>query len=107
MTACEGRKILCFKKPTAVYNLYQRTDRSLRLLLPKFKKENYKSRSFIYNSSKILNLLLAKNINYSLCSTDTFKINVKRYLMARQNIFVNKDPNWLPNNYSIFSDIRT
>ena len=99
MTACQAKNILCTKKPTAIYNLYQQTERSLRLLLPKFKKETYKSQSFIFNSSKILNFLLSKNINYSLCSIDAFKINVKRFLMARQNIFVNKNSDWLPNNY--------
>ena len=106
LTACEAKKILCYKKPIAVYNLYQPSARSSRLLLPKFNKEMYKSNSFIFNSSKILNHLLTNTINYNTTSLQTFKINVKRFLMARQNIFLKNDPNWLPNNYSIFSDIK-
>ena len=105
-TACEAKKILCSKTPTAVYKLFEPSTRSARLIMPKFKKEFYKSKSFVYNSSKILNLLLLKNINYSTISLETFKINTKRLLIATQNLSLKNDPNWLPNNFSIFSDIK-
>ena len=105
-TACEAKKILCSEKPTAIFKFYQTSDRSSRLLMPKFQKEFYKSNSFIFNSSKILNHLLANNINYFSCSLNTFKINVKRFLMNRQNIFLKNDPNWLPVNYSLFTDVK-
>ena len=105
-TACEAKKVLCSGKPNAVFKLYLQSDRSSRLLMPKYNKEFYKSKSFIFNSSKILNHFLANNINYTSCSLSTFKINVKRFLMAKQNIFLHKNANWLPNNYSLFTDIK-
>ena len=52
-----------------------------------------------------MNLLIAYKINYTDVSLQTFKLNVKRFLLARQNFCQNGDPNWLPNNKSIFSDI--
>ena len=105
-TACEAKKILCSKKPAAVYKLFDPSTRSARLLMPKFQKDQNKSKSFVYNSCKILNFLLLKNINYSTSSLETFKINTKRFLIASQNVSLKNDPNWLPNNFSIFSDIK-
>ena len=105
-TACEAKKILCSKKPAAVYKLFDPSSRSARLIMPKFKKQFFKLNSFVFNSSKILNFLLLKNINYSTCSLETFKINVKRFLIATQNASLRNDPNWFPNNLSIFSDVK-
>ena len=98
--------MLCSEKPTAVFKLYQTSSRSSLLLMPKFKKEFNKSNSFIFNSSKIINFSTANNINYSSCSLQSFKTNVKRLLMSRQNVSIKNDPNWLPNNISLFSDVR-
>ena len=106
LTASEAKKILCSKKPTAIFKLYEPSSRSSLLLMPKFKKEFNKSNSFIFNSSKIINFLVANNINYHSCSLNTFKINFKRLLMSRQNISLKNNHNWLPNNNFIFSDIR-
>ena len=75
------------------------------MIYPKFKKEMYKSNSFIHNASKIINYLLVNNIKLNETSHATFKVLVKRYLMLKQNASLKGDPNWLPCNLSIFSDI--
>ena len=105
ITACEGMKILTSKKPRALYNLYQQSVTD-RLILPKFSKVGNKAKSFIFNSSKILNYLIANRIKYKLTSLASYKLNLKRFLMARQNISINKDPNWLPINISLFTDVK-
>ena len=106
MTACTAKKGLCSEISNVIYNLYKPFLRSSRLELPKFKKEKNKLNSFIFNSSKILNYLTANKVCYKNSNLDTFKINLKRLLMTRQSIFVKNDPNWLPFNYSFFSDIE-
>ena len=105
VTACEGMKIITSKKPCALYNLYQQSVTE-RMILLKFSKEGYKAKSFIFNSSKILNYLLANRIKYKLTPLASFKLNLKRFLMARQNISINNDPNWLPINLSLFTDVK-
>ena len=102
-TACEAIKIINSKKPRAIYDLYHLSP-STRLTLPKFNAENYKSKSFIFNSSKIMNYLMANHIKYN-STLSTFKLNLKRFIMARQNISLKNDLNWIPLNYSIYSDI--
>ena len=104
-SACEAFKVLSSKKPATIFNFFDISSRSSRLILPKFNKEKYKSNSFIFNSSKIINLLAANNIDYNGLSLQRFKTLVKRFLMNRQNKHINNDPNWLPINYSIFSDV--
>ena len=106
MTACTAIKVLCSGIPKVIYNLYRPSLRSSRLELPKFRKEKMKLNSFIFNSSKILNYLTANKLDYKNSSLNTFKVNLKRLLMTRQSIFVKNDPNWLPFNYSFFSDIE-
>ena len=106
MTACTAKKVLCSGMPRIIFNLYEPSLRSSRLELPKFKKEKIKLNSFIFNSSKILNYLTANKVSYKNLSLDTFKINLKRLLMTRQNISLRNDPNWLPLNYSFFSGIE-
>ena len=76
-----------------------------RLILPKFKKETLKSKSFIFTSSRLLNYFKANKIYYHSTSNDAFKKAVKRFLMNRQCISVNNDPNWLPINTSLFTDV--
>ena len=104
-TACEAIKVLSSKKPNAIFNLYALTP-SRKLILPKFKKEKLKTKSFIFNSSKILNFISANKIDYKITHFSTFKLNLKRFLMNRQGISLNNDPNWLPLNYSLFSDVK-
>ena len=104
-TACEAIKVLSSKKPGAIFKLYEFTP-SFKLILPKFNKEKLKPRSFIFNSAKILNFSTANKIDYKTTHFNTFKLNLKRFLMNRQNISLNKDPNWLPLNYSLFSDVN-
>ena len=106
LTACEAKKIICSKIPSAIFKFYQLSTRNSNLILPKFNKQTYKVNSFVFNSSKILNFLLANKISYSISSLNAFKINVKRFLMTKQNISINKNPDWLPLNYSLFSDVK-
>ena len=104
-SACEAFKVLSSKKPATIFDFFEISPGSSRLILPKFNKEKTKSNSFIFNSSKIINLLAANNIKYSVLSLQRFKTLVKRFLMTRQNKRINNDPNWLPLNYSIYSDV--
>ena len=55
LTASEAKKILCSKKPKILSDFFCKSTRSNRLILPKFSKEMYKSNSFIFNASKIIN----------------------------------------------------
>ena len=92
--------------PTSFYKLFEPSFRSSRIILPKFKKEKNKANSFVFNSAKILNFLAANKIEYKNITLTTFKTNLKRFLMFRQNISLTNDPNWLPLNYSFFSGIE-
>ena len=105
LTASEAMKVLCSQTPEIIYNFFSKSTRSDRLILPKFKKEMYKSNSFIFNASKVVNHLLANKINPFSTSKLTFKVLTKRYLLTKQNESLNGDPNWLPNNLSIYSEI--
>ena len=104
-TACEAIKVLSSKKPDAIFKLYEFTP-SFKPILTKFNKEKLKSRSFIFNSAKLLNFITANKIDYKTTHFNTFKLNLKRFLMNRQNVSLKKDPNWLPLNYSLFSDVK-
>lgn len=105
LSASEAKKILCLCKPNNIYNFFIKSTRSEFLILPKFKKETFKSNSFIYNASKIINHFLINNIKLNETSQLTFKVLVKRYLMMNQNASIKGEPDWLPCNLSIFSDI--
>ena len=77
-TGCAAVIILSSKKPDAIFRLYESTP-SLKLILPKFKKEKIKTRSFVFNSSKILNFITANKIDYKTTHFNTFKLNFKRF----------------------------
>ena len=105
LTATEARKILTKSSPEQINDLYLKSSRTGRLILPKFISERFKTKSFIFNSSKIVNYFLSNKLDLYVMSQATWKINLKRYLMYKQSTTVNGDPNWLPCNLSIFSDI--
>ena len=105
--ACEAKKIICSKIPTSLFRLFEVSDKTKRLILPKFKKEMIKSNSFVFNSSKILNYFKSNKINYYNMPLESFKAAIRRFLMIKQSISVNNDPNWLPLNTSIFTDVVT
>ena len=99
-SACIATKILCTGIPSSLYKLFEPSARSSRIILPKFKKRKNKANSFVFNSAKILNFLAANKIEYKNITINSFKTNLKRFLMFRQNISLRNDPNWLPLNYS-------
>ena len=106
LTTTESSKILNTSKPEQISDLFIKSGRSNRLLLPKFTNERYKSNSFIFNASKILNHILSDGLDIYAMSQITLKINLKRYLMAKQSATLHGDLNWYPCNLSIFSDIN-
>ena len=105
LTALETRKILTLNKPEQIFSLFVKSVRSNRLILPKFNTERYKSNSFVFNSSKIVNYVLSNNIDIYSMSQITLKVNLKRFLMNKQSATIHGDINWYPCNLSIFSDI--
>ena len=105
LTANQAKKILCSKVPQSIFDLFSISENTDRLILPKFKKETFKSYSFVFTSSKILNYLKANKIDYRSTTNDAFKKAVKRFLMAKQCISIKNDPNWLPINTSLFTDV--
>ena len=102
----ESYKILVNKTPYLIHDMFKRSVKSIRIILPKFKYERYKSNSFIFNSSKTVNHVLAYGIDIYAMSQATLKIYMKRYLMTKQSATLHSDPNWYPCNLSIFSDVN-
>ena len=106
LTAAELHRILSSNKPIDIFNQFDVSPRSHRILLPKFNKEKYKSNSFVFNSSKIINYFVCNKISHFDYTNDTYKLAIKRHLLTRQSLSLNNDPNWLPYNLSIFSDVN-
>ena len=106
LTSNECRKLIMCRLPVQVYNFYDVSPRSNRLLLPLYKHSKLAQLSFIYNSTKIINYFLSQDIDYnSVSSHDVFKNNIKRHLMFRQSLSLKNDNNWIPCNTHIFSDV--
>ena len=105
LSTTEATKILSTGKPKQIYGLFCKSERSNRLILPKFNSERYKSNSFIFNASKIVNNILSNGLDIYAMSKPTLKINLKRHLMAKQSATLHGDYNWYPCNLSIFSDV--
>ena len=106
ITSNESKKILCTKKPQLIYDFYILSERSSRLIIPKYNYSKISNRSFIFNSSKIINYMLTNGIEYSSNSQYTFKTIVKGHLLFKQSQPINFEPDWLPCNINIFSDIN-
>ena len=103
----EARKILTLlNKPPLLFDFFAVSQRSDRLILPKYSHATYSAKSFIFQTSKILNYFLAEDVSYIKFGIETFKSKIKRHLMTLQNISINEDPNWYPFNTNIFTDIQ-
>ena len=99
-------KILRDESPKLLMGNFILSERSLRLIYPKFKREFFKAKSFTFNSSKILNYLLEHDIPYhGVISEAVFKSRLKRHLLAIQSQSRTGDSGWLPCNHNIFSDV--
>ena len=99
-------RILTSKTPRNIFESFHVSERSYRLLYPKFQSSKIKDSSFIFNASKILNYFYGEGIPYSILTVATFKIRLKNYLMNNQNISLKGDVNWLPCNHNIFSNVK-
>merc|ERR1712025_714822 len=98
-------KILLTKSPANIFNNFEVSERSIRLLIPHFKHETLKRLSFTYNGSKIINHLLECDIPYfGLISIPVFKSRLKRHLLTNQSRSRSGDEDWLQCNHDIFSD---
>ena len=98
-------KILNNKAPAIIYNEFYASNRSIRLILPKFRLHTLANKSFSFTASKLINFLLTQDVSYVGYTLQSFKTKLKRTLMFRQGLCLNLDPNWLPNNTNIYSDI--
>ena len=107
MSALEAMKIINSKSPPVLYSLYEISERSKRLILPKFSLTRLMNKSFIYKSSKLLNNLITQNIKYYELPLPIFKTRLKRHLLFLQSVSRAGDSSWLPCNHDLFSDVRT
>ena len=98
-------KILNNKAPVIIYNEFSISYRSIRLILPKFRLHTLANKSFSFSASKLINFLLSLDVSYVGYTLQSFKTKLKRTLMFRQGLCLNSDPNWLPNNTNIYSDV--
>ena len=84
-TASELMKILNTNTPKLINEFFTISSRSGRFIYPKFNLEYYKTKSFIFNGSKILNYLLQQDIPYTEITNSTFKARLKRHLLTIQS----------------------
>ena len=106
-TATESMKILTSQSPRLLFDYFEISGHSNRLIFPKFNLESLKSKSFIFNGSKILNYLLEHFIPYfGMISCSVFKTRLKRHLLTIQSRSRTGDNEWLPCNHNIFSDVN-
>ena len=105
-TASELMKILTTNTPKLLSDYFITSTHSKRFIYPKFNTEYYKTKSFVFNGSKILNYLLQQDIPYTGIKNSTFKARLKRHLLTIQGQSIARDDGWLPCNHSIFSHIR-
>ena len=106
LLSTEAYKILNNRSPRNIYSYFEVSPRSIRLLTPKFKLTSLQANSFSFTASKIINFLLRSDICYSGYTIKSFKGKLKSHLMFRQSLCIKKDPNWLPLNYNIYSDVK-
>ena len=105
-TASELKKIMNTNSPKFLSEFFTVSAHSGRFIVPKFNLEYFKSKSFVYNGSKILNYLQQQDIPFTGISNPVFKSRVKRHLLTIQSQSVAGDSSWLPCNHSIFSDVK-
>ena len=105
LLATASWKILNNKSPEIIFGYFNVSTRSIRLLLPKFNYHKPANKSFSFTASKLLNLLLQNDISYVGYTLQKFKCKLKRHLMFKQSLSLSNDPNWIPCNINIYSDI--
>ncbi len=105
MTAMESMKIINTCIPISLYNKFKISKISNRCIVPKFSLSKIMNKSFIFNSSKILNYFIQHDIKYNELSIDVFKKRLKRHLIFTQTLSVRREGSWLPCNHDLFSDI--
>ena len=64
------------------------------------------TKSFSFTASKVINFLLQSDICYSGYTLKSFKGKLKSHLIFKQSLCIKNDPNWLPLNYNIYSDVN-
>ena len=104
-SGCITMRILNQAIPVNIFAKFTVSERSYRLIYPIFKSTKIKNYNFIFNSSKILNYLLANNIPYHILPAPVFKKRLKVHLMNMQNTSIDGDVNWLLCNHDLFSHI--
>ena len=105
LLSTETYKILNNKSPSEIFNSFTLSNRSIRLIIPKFQKTIIAKKCFSYTASRIMNYLLQNDIFYVGYALSSFKSKLKRYLMTKQSLCLNRDINWLPCNINIYSDV--
>ncbi len=106
MSALEAMKIMNSKSPPALFSFYNISERSKRLIPPKFNLTRLMNKSFIYKSSKLLNHLITQDIKYYELPLSIFKKRLKRHLLFLQSLSRAGDSSWLPCNHHLFSDVH-
>ena len=91
--------------PISLFKLFTVSERSGRLILPKFSLSKVKNDSFIFNASKVLNYFYEHDIPYHTLTPAVFKSRVKKHLLNTQNLSLEGDVNWLPCNNYLFSNV--
>ncbi len=103
ITACEAMKIVRSMVPYQIHKMFQISNHSDRLIMPRFSLSTTKENSFVVNSVKIINYLLNQDVSYSKLSHEQFKNRLKRHLLTTQMQTIGGDDSWLPCNHDIFS----
>jgi hypothetical protein len=68
--------------------------------------KHFKSKSFVFNGSRIVNYLQQQDVPYSGISNSVFKTRLKRHLITMQSQSVARDNAWLPCNHNIYSEMN-
>ena len=103
-TGCFAMRVLTSKVPVTIFNRFKISDRTERLIFPKFTLSKVKDNNFVFNASKILNYLMDHAIPYHILTVAIFKKILKNHLLNIQNISINGDENWLPCNHDLFHE---
>ena len=83
LLSTESFKILNNKSPENIYKYFDVSNRSIRLILPKFRLNTYSNKSFSFTASKLVNFLLQNDICYVGYTLQSFKTKLKRHLIYR------------------------
>ena len=98
-------RLLTSQVPVTIFNRFTISDRTDRLILPKFTLSKVKDNNFVFNASKILNYLMDHAIPYHILTVAVFKKRLKNHLLNVQTLSIDGDNNWLPCNHDLFSNV--